>query len=337
MTYEVFCVFSDSKNNLWVGTYDGLKKFNLKTHKFKHYETVSNTENATENIIRTIYEDKKGKIWLGTEDGVSCLDAETDKVVPYKIKNIYGNESLLGRVTSIIQDNSKNLWIGSQYGLFKIYLKKSKFKNYKRSTENLSVNRIHSIFLENDSLLWLGTRNDGFTILNRYTNEKEEFGKNKKNFISDNSIHSISKLNDEKIWITTSNGVFRFNQKTRKTESLSEIYKKDFSPWFYNNRISNMIIDKNNNYWFATFNGLIFFDGKDIKTFKNRGGSKTQIPSNEIVRVIESNTGEIWVGSLEGLSKYLPESENFDNYSKDLNGLSNNSILYIFESSDGTI
>ena len=62
------CVIQDSKGFLWIGTSDGLDRYdgyNLKVFKF----SPNDINSLGANSIRALYEDKLGTLWVGTLGG----------------------------------------------------------------------------------------------------------------------------------------------------------------------------------------------------------------------------------------------------------------------------
>ncbi len=324
---EVFSTYIDTKNNLWVGTYSGIYRFDIKLKKFFKVKEYAGT-------VFTIFEDNLGKIWVGTDSGLSYIDRDKNQLIPYQLFNKKNIELQTGRVVSIIQDKSSILWVGTQNGLFKIDLKPINFKLYRNK---LSASSIYSIFVENDSLLWFGTRNSGLNIYNRYTGENVVYSTQSKNYIPDDFIHCIQKDRSGNIIIGTNNGAFRFDKLKRQFTDFLSVKTRNFSAWFVKNRISNIVQDNDGNYWFATYNGLLLFDGEKIISFNTKSGKPGELPSNQITRVLQTHSGEIWVSTLNGLALFDRKTKTFINYSKDLNGLSNNSVLSLFESADNTL
>lgn len=74
--------------NLWVGTYNGLNKFDPKTNRFTRLKyQISKSGTQSNNHISAIYGDSKGRIWIGTTSAGLCiyeLNTKKFKRVPCK-------------------------------------------------------------------------------------------------------------------------------------------------------------------------------------------------------------------------------------------------------------
>jgi signal transduction histidine kinase/ligand-binding sensor domain-containing protein/DNA-binding response OmpR family regulator len=78
----VLDIFIDSKNRLWVGTFDGLNLFDESLNGFKTYR-----HSTTHNAVMCVEEDNYGHIWISTLDGLlemTIADASASKV-SYKL------------------------------------------------------------------------------------------------------------------------------------------------------------------------------------------------------------------------------------------------------------
>jgi signal transduction histidine kinase/streptogramin lyase len=106
--------------------------------------------------------------------------------------------------------------------------------------------------------------------------------------------------------------------------SLKGFALKDilFSSFFAEKNLSSPNItcffqDSKGFMWIGTMDGLNYFNGKTIKTFKHNYLDKNSLLDNLIVSICEDKEGNIWVGSGQGVSKLNPDLFIFENYSTD--------------------
>jgi len=103
----VTAIFRDSKGLVWMGTQDGLNRFDgLSFKQYKHNPIDSNS--LSDQYITAISEDGSGNIWVGTRNGLNKLDLNKGKferihpdpskkkVIQYLFEEIYpiGNGNL---------------------------------------------------------------------------------------------------------------------------------------------------------------------------------------------------------------------------------------------------
>jgi len=69
--------------------------------------------------------------------------------------------------------------------------------------------------------------------------------------------------------------------------------------------------------WIATADGLNRYDGKNVKTYKNRQGDDSTLPDNETHVILEDSANDIWVGCYNSIGKLDRTTEKFTTYSLD--------------------
>lgn len=138
---------------LWIGTNDGLNRFDGKT--FKVFSANSKSVNSlSSNNIETLMKDSRGLIWIGLKNGgVDIYNPETNYFSHIKeVAPQYPD-----RVVSILEDSFGSIWLGSwQQGLYKLTPEKK--GKYKYSVTVHYPNNIVSSLLEKPKgMLWIGT------------------------------------------------------------------------------------------------------------------------------------------------------------------------------------
>ena len=116
---SVLCMIQDRKGFIWIGTYDGLNRFD--GYQFKEYnQDYQDTTSILQNLIIDLYEDSKGRIWVGTGgSGLCSLDPQTEKFTRYTITyEENGVTNQISTISAIKEDNNGMLWIGTTTGLY---------------------------------------------------------------------------------------------------------------------------------------------------------------------------------------------------------------------------
>ena len=109
-TIEV--IFQDSKGYIWLGTNDGLNRYN--GYEFKIYNYEEDQNSISHNGITDISEDKYGNIWVGTVQGVNKINTNTDEITNYTESN---NGIKEDSTTEVIVTKDNKVLVASYEGL----------------------------------------------------------------------------------------------------------------------------------------------------------------------------------------------------------------------------
>lgn len=182
------------------------------------------------------------------------------------------------------------------------------------TTDGLSQSSVIAIHQDKFGQMWFGTR-DG---LNKYDGSKFTIFRNdaaNKHSISNNDILSIEEDNTGKIWVGTYNGLNCYdpvsNTFTRYLHTKNNHTISSNAIW--------SIREIGDEMWFGTSKGLTIYNKKS-KLFTSVFHSDTDpstVPSNNIITILKSKKGAIWIGTTKGLCKLVNRKNgklSFKNY-----------------------
>lgn len=303
---QVYKVFVDKNDNLWVGTDRGLGLFDVENGNFTVFKhDPYNKESLISDNVYDIMQDEAGRLWIATENGgVSILDMHqkwfisSDEVT---FTNIYPGNSIHNlsnkSVRSIFQDKFGNIWIGTYGdGINFISYRHNPFQliNTQSPLSTLSNDIVMAVNHDNKGGLWVGTDNNGIDLLQK--------GKLIRNFntenspLTDNAIIASYKDSKGNIWFGSYSGcVTRWNAAEGKMEKLRSGIESDVR-CFIENSWQEILIGNGN--------GIEVWDhtGKRIKSFSRKKGSLREDQVRSIAIDGEEN---VWVGSFgDGLTIY---------------------------------
>jgi ligand-binding sensor domain-containing protein len=115
----IYTIWEDKKYGfIWVGTYEGLCRFDRSTEKFTRYKPDEKAKFSDPNIS-AINEDNDGMMWVaGISSGLCRFDRQTGMFLP---ERHYPNG-----VGCIYKDRAGVLWVGSPTGLYRLNLSAKK-------------------------------------------------------------------------------------------------------------------------------------------------------------------------------------------------------------------
>ena len=104
--------------------------------------------------------------------------------------------------------------------------------------------------------------------------------------------------------------------------------------------VEKIIEDQYGYLWFATCEGLFYFDGYEFKAFRHDITDSTSIADPHIHTVYEDKSGNIWAGTAHGLSlleRRTGKFQTFKPFPEDKKTKVSNHVRFIFEDSKGRL
>jgi ligand-binding sensor domain-containing protein len=83
---QIHALVQDSQGFLWIGTSDGLNKYDGYTFTIYRHDPTKPTSLST-NVIYAIREDPEGDLWLGTNRGLERFDKRSEVFSPASIRS----------------------------------------------------------------------------------------------------------------------------------------------------------------------------------------------------------------------------------------------------------
>lgn len=245
---------------LWIGTRNGLKKFDKKTKKYLPVKQSNNfAESAASGFIFSMAAGENNTIWIASQNKGFCnYDPVTENISPFGFNS---KTSTL----SIISDKENNVWIGTAGdGLFYFDSRRKLLSNFTKkenSSYSLQSNNISSLFICDENILWVGSAGAG---LSRYISTKNKFvlfsPKNKlTGFSNENYISHIFEDDDNELWLCGADGkIFIYNIKKDMIRPL--FIESSLRP---ERKIYSVISLGSNKYLIASFGeGFFVYDKK---------------------------------------------------------------------------
>ncbi|AUP78693.1 hybrid sensor histidine kinase/response regulator transcription factor [Flavivirga eckloniae] len=316
----------DSNGLLWVGTEgEGLFVYDKNTFESKTYNREMYFADGLDNdFVKTLYEDKSGMILAGTDSGITTFNPLFNRFqLINRIKNDYREGKILN-VHSILQDNYKNLWLGTRgEGIFIIGHGRKSQANIKRAGKS-SLDLITAIVQDKKQHIWIGTEKGIYVIeeVSDDINKLIQGFKNKTpNILPDDFIHGILEDEDGNKWISSYSGLYIYTSKNvlRKIGGGFQAIT--------NSNNQNVLKDEDGNKWLTSYSGLYVNTSKNGLS-KTDDGFEAIIKTNnyDIHTLLLDSDKRIWYGTSNGMLGYIaPE----DYLNKDMSLPSNfNSIEF---------
>jgi ligand-binding sensor domain-containing protein/signal transduction histidine kinase/DNA-binding response OmpR family regulator len=333
---SINCVLKDKYGFLWVGTEDGLNKYD--GYKFKVFRNKSEDgKTIPDNYINCLFEDKAGELWIGTSTGVTkynrnndsfasygggsinsifessdgtfwlgtfhglrILDRNAQKIIPAGFKNPQFSGSENFNTFCVYEDSHKNLWIGTAKGLFLLDKETGKIRNIQYSPKPYDSNLwVNTILEDRNGFFWLGS-SGGLYVLS-YLNDTlvEKVSAIKiPDQLNKGFITSICINKDHSIWIGKNEGLVLFNPIDGTCKSFQQNSHDEQS--LSHNFIRSLFLDNHDILWVGTFGGGINKYDRNQLAFEKHQIYTSENPdliSNIVNSFEEDPSGNIWVGT----------------------------------------
>jgi ligand-binding sensor domain-containing protein/class 3 adenylate cyclase/predicted metal-dependent HD superfamily phosphohydrolase len=287
----VTTIQQDETAALWIGTQDGLNRFD--GHSFETFSSITNAV-ITNDFIKTSLKSHDKKIWFGTQDGIFNYDPFSEKFTSFK----HDFQSAL-QVESLLETSDGKIWIGSyNNGLLAIE------KNSPKITQYISGGQLRNI----TTIFLLSTEEIGIVSVGKLYayNLKTK----KTTFLASppsKDITTVSPYLKNKFLIGTNSGLYMYAYDENKfTPYINATFAKE--------EIKSLAVDNQNILVGTSTNGLFVIHRKngEITNSKKDRLNRNSLADNTINSIFRDKSNVVWVGTNNGISNFNISQNDFN-------------------------
>ncbi|MDX1939719.1 MAG: two-component regulator propeller domain-containing protein, partial [Saprospiraceae bacterium] len=139
---------------IWIGTREmGLHLYSRSKNSFRQWDQILAKDNNTAaSSVFSLCTDSFGYLWGGTYEGIFRIKRSDKSYKKYKIQG-----RPMVELQTIMEDRNKDLWIGSNEGLFKYNRKKDMFQQMALPEKEKRQPWVTCLYEDRNRNFWIGT------------------------------------------------------------------------------------------------------------------------------------------------------------------------------------
>ncbi len=297
----IYSIDQDSDGFIWVGTAEGLYRFN--GFDFEYFTTE---DGLADNFVTKIFRDKDGKLWIGHHSGSISVLSGSDFVV------LNESPETQGTVTDITQDDQGFIWVTVQNQGLLLVSEDFVIAPVSFSIEHEPLSRIR--YLGSDHFL-IGTQGNIYLSKYERTSGSMVILNRLEGYQGSKVVEILQESPGNYLVVSQEDGFYWF-----ELDSLSAKYTFSTIDDNADGVLDNLqggIIDGRGTLWLNSMgNGIIKYRGKG-KDITRAGIVSTLngLVSDNVRSVFEDVEGNLWFGMYgEGLLRYVDNNLRFYNY-----------------------
>lgn len=291
---SVSCIVQDDQNAIWIGTQDGLNRYD--GHSFQIY-TSRDTDGLTNDYIQCGAKDSKGNIWFGTNSGLTKFDPRTEEFKTYA-----QHAQSAFSVSNLAIGSDGRVWLTTvDDGAFVFDSKTKKFTSLHDQIPSKKTIQVYGTL---SGTIIFATEDKGIFV---YNSASGKVTKGTLVGVGGNIpfVNCIRPWKEDAVLLATNHGVYTFNFKTLSSEKKLRNMTKDGD----NVNVSDVLYNKESGWIVATNgSGLYLVNNKnEVRQYTEDIFQKNALLINELNVLFRDQSGIIWVGTQRGLSSFDPE------------------------------
>jgi len=306
---SVFDIFQDKTGFTWIGTGDGLNRYD--GYEFKIFMNDSKDSlSISHNHITKIIENTDGQLLIGTGNGVNIFDHNGET---FQHIDADDGDSF---VNALIEDTKNYLWVGKINGLEKFEKKNDQYQAVRDdflTAVNQQSSRIYAIFEDDEERIWVSELNGLIlydTRLKKQVNLPLSIQKNVA--LKSGIVRDICKDGNGDLWFGTEKaGLFHYRIKQ---DSLTHYTYQGDSNSLADNIVRTVFFKHPHEIWAGTRNGLsiLSLETNVFSNFVYNKYEKKGLSNSSVRRIYEDKAGSLWIGTYNGgLNLLYPSANNF--------------------------
>jgi ligand-binding sensor domain-containing protein len=339
---RVYALLQDSRGFLWVGTEDGLNRYDGSS-MVVHRARLEDVHSLASSQVRALFEDDRKRLWVGAGGNLHLYDRKKDRFERFALESAAGGSAGL-TISEIRSDTRGRIWVGTQRGLFRVDPATAatiQFGHDPADAGSLSHDGVVSLLFDRRQQLWVGTRSG----LNRYDEGTGRFirlfqGADTPAWLRTVNVETMLEDEHGALWLgTVGDGLVRFLPETGAIQQYLPDPRGRNS--IGGTRILSLATDgKGRLYLGPEDAGLDVLETATGRVLHYRPDTDdpASLSSTSVAQLCFDDQGILWVGTFNGGVDYVsPFGRRFGLVTSSRGKLSNPHVLALMEDHRGDL
>ena len=283
----LLCITADRRDGVWVSAeYGGVSHLQVMDKGVVRIFPNGRENLDLSNVVRMVKKQRDGSVMVGTRDG--CLYHYSADMAQMLVKSHFDSN-----IYSVVEMPQGRMWIGTRgkgiYGIPGL-----DFKNKK----------VFCLKPDDRGRMWIGTFGEGLSVA-----IPRGEGYEVRTFFADsvglNEVRCLAIDRKGMLWGGTSGGLFCVDPTRFAADGKGlRVYKRG-------SEIHDMLVDRQGRLWLTVpGEGLVCMQDGNFRILDASQG----LINNMVQSVVETEDGNLWVSTQEGVSCWKAKDNSFDNY-----------------------
>lgn len=283
----LLCITADRRDGVWVSAeYGGVSHLQVMDKGVVRIFPNGRENLDLSNVVRMVKKQRDGSVMVGTRDG--CLYHYSADMAQMLVKSHFDSN-----IYSVVEMPQGRMWIGTRgkgiYGIPGL-----DFKNKK----------VFCLKPDDRGRMWIGTFGEGLSVA-----IPRGEGYEVKTFFADsvglNEVRCLAIDRKGMLWGGTSGGLFCVDPTRFAADGKGlRVYKRG-------SEIHDMLVDRQGRLWLTVLGeGLVCMQDGNFRILDASQG----LINNMVQSVVETEDGNLWVSTQQGVSCWKAKDNSFDNY-----------------------
>jgi signal transduction histidine kinase/ligand-binding sensor domain-containing protein/DNA-binding NarL/FixJ family response regulator/HPt (histidine-containing phosphotransfer) domain-containing protein len=312
---SVNATLQDSQGFIWLGTQDGLVRFD--GHELVRYAYSREARSGLPgNFIYQIVEDAQHDLWIAVKDaGIARWNRASDTFTVYRHDPRNAGSLASDSVRALLIDTRGRVWIGTiGAGVDVLDSRSGRIEHLRHEparADSLIDDHVRTLSLDRAGNVWIGTEagldewSPGHPGFNHFRHTRED-----PRSLSSNQISRVLEDRSGELWVATFDaGLDRLDRDGR----VVQVFRHDAGQpgSLSNDDVRALLEDQAGRLWVGTAGGLDLLDRAtgQFSHYRHDPSDSESLPDSFIMSLYQDATGLIWIGTESGgVSRWNPRA-----------------------------